>query len=67
LVWTSKWNFLKGLYLFQRYLTFIDISLLLHCQSDAFPIFLPSYFVDKTGVGLTKTECRDLYYAIGGS
>ena len=25
LVWKSKWNFMKGLYLFQRYLPFADI------------------------------------------
>ena len=24
-VWKSKWNFMKGLYLFQRYLPFNDI------------------------------------------
>ena len=34
LVWKSKWNFMKGLYLFQRYLPFIDtIFLVLYRQS----------------------------------
>jgi len=43
LVWKSKWNFMKGLYLLQRYLPFIDtIGLVLYCQFDPFPIFLPS-------------------------
>jgi len=40
LVWKSKWSFMKGLYLFQRYLSFIDITIILYCQSDCFPIFL---------------------------
>ena len=34
-VWTSKWNFMKGLYLFQRYLPFTElIWLVLERQSD---------------------------------
>jgi len=33
LVWKSKWSFMKGLYLFQRYLPFIDITTSLYCQS----------------------------------
>ena len=41
LVWKSKWNFMKGLYLFQRYLPFIDITIDLYCRSDFLPIFLP--------------------------
>ena len=41
LVWKSKWNFMKGLYLFQRYLSFTDlIWLVLSCQSDFFSVFL---------------------------
>jgi len=41
LVWKSKWNFMKGLYFFQRYLPFTDlIWLFLSCQSDVFYIFL---------------------------
>ena len=35
LVWKLKWNFMKGLYLFQRYLPFIDImTAFLTGQSD---------------------------------
>jgi hypothetical protein len=45
LVWKSKGNFLKGLYLFQRYLPFTDILLIfVTCQSDIFPIFLFTLF-----------------------
>jgi Family of unknown function (DUF6533) len=41
LVWKSKWNFMKGLYLFQRYLPFIDtVCLILYCQFDVSPIFI---------------------------
>jgi len=33
LIWKSKWNFMKGLYLFQRYLPFANIILFfLTCQ-----------------------------------
>jgi len=33
LIWKSKWNFMKGLYFFQRYLPFIDTAwLALHCK-----------------------------------
>ena len=43
-VWKSKWNFMKGLYLFQRYLPFIDPILLpVYRKSDFFPIFLCSF------------------------
>ena len=38
LVWKSKWNFMKGLYIFQRYLPFTDIIwLVLSCLSYFFP------------------------------
>jgi len=51
LVWKSKWNFMKGLYLFQRYLPFIDtVWRVLHLQIRG---------------SLTKTECRNLYYSTG--
>jgi len=41
LVWKSKWNFMKGLFIFQRYLPFIDtIGLAFYRQSDISPIFL---------------------------
>ena len=46
LVWKSKWTFMKGLYLFQRYLTFVDpVWVILYRQSDLFPIFLCSCFL----------------------
>ena len=41
LVWKSKWNFMKGLYLFQRYSPFIDVGwLALYRQFGAVSIFL---------------------------
>ena len=44
LVWKSKWNFMKGLYLFQRYMPFIDpIWIFLDRQSNMFPIVLCSF------------------------
>lgn len=49
LVWNSEWNFIKGLYLFQRYLPFIDI------------ISIALYY--QIGGSLTKTGCQNLYYA----
>jgi len=56
LVWKSKWTFMKGLYLFQRYLPFIDTTwLVLHCQSDDFSTFLPSiFFCSSTGKGFDE-------------
>ena len=37
LVWRSKWNFMKALYLFQRYSPFIDtVWLILYRQVDVF-------------------------------
>ena len=50
LVWKSKWNFMKGLYLFQRYLPFIDnVWLVFYRQSDVSPIFLSSLFLRSNG------------------
>ena len=44
LVWKSKWNFMKGLYLFQRYLPFTEaIWLPLYCKPDEPPIILCSF------------------------
>ena len=41
LVWKSKWNLMKALYLFQRYLPFIDpIWIALYRQANVFPNFL---------------------------
>jgi hypothetical protein len=50
LVWKSKWNFMKGLYLFQRYLPFIDtVCLVLYCQSDALSIMIYyPYFIYRS-------------------
>jgi len=46
LVWKSKWNFMKGLYLFQRYLPFTDIIwLVLSCWSDFFLSSDPDFFL----------------------
>ena len=42
LVWKSKWNFVKGLYLFQRYLPFIGtVWFFLIRQSDVVSYLLP--------------------------
>ena len=50
LVWRSKWNFVKGLYLFQRYLPFIDtVWLVLYRQSDVSLIFFSSFFLRSSG------------------
>ena len=46
LVWKSKGNFMKWLYLFQRYWPFTDIMVLcITCPSDVLPIYLFSLFV----------------------
>jgi len=68
-VWNSKWNIMKGLYLFQRYLPFIDTTwLALYRQFDVSPKFSPSFIsVGQTGENLTKTACWNLYHASGGS
>ncbi|KIM36360.1 hypothetical protein M413DRAFT_292129 [Hebeloma cylindrosporum] len=50
LIWKSKWSFMKGLYLFQRYLPFLEITGILYYA---------------TGVGLTKTFCRN--FSFGGA
>jgi Family of unknown function (DUF6533) len=48
LVWKSKWNFMKGLYLFQRYLPFAELVwVILSCQSDMVFIFACSIFFDR--------------------
>jgi hypothetical protein len=49
-------------------LPFIDTPcLVLYRLSDAFSLFLLWFFVDQTGGNLTKTTCRNLNYAHGGS
>ena len=69
LVWKSKWSFMKGLYLFQRYLPFIDITIILYCQSDFFPILSSSFlsFLDIFRKNLTRSVCRKLAFSSGGS
>ena len=50
LVWKSKWNWMKGLYLFQQYIPFTDIIwVVLKCESNLFPIFLCSFFPRSNG------------------
>ena len=69
LVWKSKWNFIKGLYLFQRYLPFIDtIVVILYRQSDVPPLSLHvHFFLGETGKNLMENTCRKLFYANEGS
>ena len=45
LVWKSKWSFMKGLYLFQRYLPFINITTRLYCQSNFPQCSYPKFFL----------------------
>jgi len=51
LVWKSKWNFMKGLYLFQRYLPLVDT------------VWRIPY--GQTGGSWSKAMCRNLYYSTG--
>ena len=68
LVWKSKWSFVKGLYLLQRYLPFIDIAwLTLYGQSGTFYTFLRSYFSALTKMGLTKIACQKIHPLSAGS
>ncbi|KAF8965957.1 hypothetical protein BDZ97DRAFT_741517 [Flammula alnicola] len=51
LVWTSKWNFMKVLYLCQRYMPFVDtVGLVLYHQ---------------LGRDLNKVDCQRIYYTSG--
>jgi len=61
LVWKSKWNFMKGLYLFQCYLPFIDHTwLVLYCQPNPFSTFFPSYICSSNGEWFDKKfMCED--------
>lgn len=50
LIWKSRWNFMKGIYLFQRYLPFIDtVWLVLYRQSHIFSTFLCSFLLRSNG------------------
>jgi hypothetical protein len=40
-VWKSKWNFMKGLYLLQRYLPFIDIMWLFFIRLSGVVFYFP--------------------------
>ena len=51
LVWKSKWNSMKGLYLFQRYLPFTDIMLVLvtgQCDVVSY-LLMPNFFYRSNG------------------
>ena len=62
LVWKSKWNLMKGLYLFQRYLPFIDtVWLVLYRQPDAFSISLPWLFFSRSNGGEFDEDCMSKY------
>ena len=69
LIWKSKWSFMKGLYLFQRYLPFTDIIwLVLTGQSDHYVVTdLPMliFFVAQLN-SLTEIGCQNILYLIGG-
>lgn len=40
LVWKSRWTFMKGLFLFQRYLSFVTpVWLILYSQPEILSIF----------------------------
>jgi len=65
LVWKSKWNFMTGLYLLQRYLPFIHLIWVVSRQSDVISYFPCS--IVFIGQILTETGCRAVYYVHGGS
>jgi len=61
---------MKGLYLFQRYLPFAELVLVvLSCQSDIFSIFSCSIFflIGPMEEILRETGCRRVYHADEGS
>ncbi|PPR07339.1 hypothetical protein CVT26_013655 [Gymnopilus dilepis] len=51
LVWKSKWNFMKVLYLAQRYLPFVDTIGLVICH--------------QLGINMAVSTCQRVYYASG--
>jgi len=68
LIWKSNWNFMKGLYLFQCYFLFTDTILLaLVRQSDVFPYLLSMLSFFSLIQVWEEIQCRNLYYASGGS
>jgi len=58
-VWKSKWNFMKGLYLFQRYLPFTQLIwfVLPYCQSNVVSIFSCSILFYREHNGLSDGDC----------
>ena len=57
LVWKSNWNFIKGLYLFQRYLPFAElIWFILFSQSDVLSIFSCSMLFYRAHGGHSDDE-----------
>jgi len=68
LVWKSKWNFMKGLYFFQRYLPFVVIiCFVLLRQSDMVSYLLPMlnfFFKKKKKIMLRSRLCVGGYTAL---
>jgi len=71
LVWKSKWNFMKGLYFFQRYLPFVEIICpILIRQSDvvSYPLPMLKIFFKKGHIQMgEETVCWRVHYANAGS
>ena len=62
LVWRSKWNFMKGLYLFQRYSPFVDtVWLVLYRQPHIFSIFFPWLFFSRSNGGEFNEDWMSKY------
>jgi len=58
---------MKGLYLFQRYLPFMDIVLIfVTSQSDVDSYLpMPNFYLDQMGEILQETGCQKVYCAQG--
>jgi hypothetical protein len=58
-VWKSKWNFMKGLYLFQRYLPFTQLILFVlpFGRSDVVAIFSCSIISQGTRWTVRRRLC----------
>jgi len=69
LVWKSQWNFIKGLYFFQRYLPFFDLILFGLCQSDvvSYLLLAQKIFFSKKDHIKEETVCWRINYADTGS
>ena len=69
LVWRSKWNALKFIYLVQRYLPFVDtVGLVLYREWLPLRSYVPSsrlFSTDQLTVQLTDAECRRIYITSG--